>query len=154
MSARVLRPEVRAWSATAGGARPAAGAARGGQAPAPGNGESFLPAHLRVPLEIVSHGHLLKAAIGAPLRRWAIVLFLERGPGRVTDDLHLVARLVPWFFDLPRRSVALAQLRRHGLAVLITAEEDLARRLFRDIPSGRQERLHARFYNPQGRRSW
>ena len=153
MSTRVLRPEVQAWSATGGGARSVAVAARACRAPAPGKGEVFVP-HLRVPLEIVSHGHLLKAAIGAPLRRWAIVLFLERGPGRVTDDLHLVARLVPWFYDLPRRSVALAQLRRHGLAVLITAEEDLARRLFRDIPSGRQERLQARFYNPEGRRSW
>jgi len=133
MSARILHPAVQSW--TGSGSRPV----------------ESLP---RVPLEIVPHWKLLRAAIGSPLRRWTIVLFLESGTGRATEDLHLLHHLVPWFSDLPRHGVALAQLRRHGLTMLTTAEEAVARQLFQAIPSRGHERVRARLFNPEGRVAW
>lgn len=138
--ASVLRPVVPSWKTSA---CPSDDERRG--QPATG---------LRVPLKVVRHGQLLPAAIGAPLRRWAIVLFLEGSSGRVREDLRLIFRRVPWFCDLPDWPRAFAQLRRHGLTVLITDQEALARQLFRDIPPGGHERIYARFYTPEGRPSW
>jgi hypothetical protein len=135
LSARIVRRDVPSWS---------------GPLPEPESGASTAPRPL-LPLEVIHTGRLLRAAIAEPLRRWAIVLFLAGGPGRLREDLRAVCQQVPWFRDFPRWGIAFAQLRRHGMTVLTTAEGALARRLFRDISPGGQQRVSARLFNPEGR---
>ena len=142
MSARIVRRDVPSWSGPESGSRPE---------PESGAISANTVQRPPLPLEVIHIGRLLRAAIGEPLRRWAIVLFLEGGPGRLRDDLRAIVQQVPWFRDFPLWGFAFAQLRRHGLTVLTTAEGTLARRLFRDIPPGGQQRVSARLFNPEGR---